>query len=673
VRESRPLAAGVVLFGFVVLAVALTWPLPLHLQTHLLGSPTGDTGVYVWNLWIFRHEIVRHGHLPVSTDHVFAYTGGADFSLHNYMPVGGLLALPLIGPFGVVAAFNLVLIAFVASAGAGMYVLGRRLGLSRWAAWLGGAVFAASPVLTAKETAHISLVGAAPLPLFVWALLRTLETKRARDAALTGAMVAIATYADAYYGVYCLLMGAFVVAWRYLRVTASHRRATAGARVVDALGGAVVILLAWRLVVGPENFALGSIQIKLQTLYTPVLALVALVALRAWMTWRPRVRIEDPAGEIASLVRPGAMAVFTSLMLLLPSIVGIAYRALDDRLPETETFWRSSPAGVDALAYFVPNPSHAWFGDWTRPWFIPPRPEAFPEFVASFSLVALVVVAIAAWRGLLPRMWVAFTAAFGLLSLGPFIHVAGVNTYVVGPWAFLRYVPIVGMARSPSRFAVVTVMGASVLFAFAAQELWRRRPAASRAWAAVLGLLLVFELIPAPRQLYSAAVPEVYRLIAEKAPNGDESPRLLELPTGIRDGTSSIGDFNPAAPFYQTLHRRPMIGGYLSRISASRKRRDARDPILRALYRLSERRPLPEGTTIQQAREWRDRFLRRSCVRFVVLDKGRASPELRDFAVDVLQLTRVHEDDIYELFTPIDPPACDPRPRHRRLFRVSLP
>ncbi len=92
--------------GYVLLPCILTWPLPLHLRTHLLGDPSGDLGVYVWNLWIFRHELLRHGHLPFSTDHVFAYTGGADFSLHNYTPIAGALGAPLIGALGVVGAFN---------------------------------------------------------------------------------------------------------------------------------------------------------------------------------------------------------------------------------------------------------------------------------------------------------------------------------------------------------------------------------------------------------------------------------------------------------------------------------------------------------------------------------------------------------------------------------------
>ena len=50
-----------VLLGYAVVAIVFSWPLPLNLGTHLTGNPGGDTGVYVWNQWVFRHEIFEHG------------------------------------------------------------------------------------------------------------------------------------------------------------------------------------------------------------------------------------------------------------------------------------------------------------------------------------------------------------------------------------------------------------------------------------------------------------------------------------------------------------------------------------------------------------------------------------------------------------------------------------
>lgn len=653
--------------GYVCLACAATWPLPWRLRTHLLGSPEGDTGVYVWNLWIFRHELLRHAHLPVSTDHVFAYTGGADFSLHNYTPLAGLIALPLIGPLGVVAAYNVVLILFVALSGAAMYLLARRLGLALPWAWVAGAVFAASPVLISRTTAHLSLVSAAPLPLFLWALLRTLDSRRVKDAILVGMIVAVATYADAYYGIYCVMMGAFLVASRFLQWSRGPATTPRTTRSIDVVLALVAAIVAWRVLNGGTDVAIGTLTIHLQTLYNPVLVLVCLAAVRAWLTWRPSVRVHDPESILERLRYLSTVAVAACLVLLLPIIIGLARRLAQGRLPGTETFWRSSPRGVDALAYFVPNPNHPWFGDVTRPWFLPPRPDSFPELVASFSLVALSVIALAAWRRVLPRFWIAFTAFFALLSLGPFVHFAGINTYVIGPWALLRYVPVIGMARSPSRFTIVAVLGLSLLFAMALQELGRRRIAPDRALVLAILLVLAVELLPAPRPLHSAAVPAVYDIVAASAWNPDDSARLLELPTGVRDGTSSLGNLSPAAPFFQTRHRRPMIGGYLSRVSGARKRTHHNLPMFRALFTLSEGRPLPADLA-RDAYAVRDTFLRRSCVRFVVLDKQRASPELHAFAVAALHLARVHEDATHVLFTPIDPPSCDPVPKRRRRF-----
>jgi hypothetical protein len=654
------------------LACALTWPLPLYLRTRLLGDPAGDLGVYIWNVWIFRHELIRHAHLPFSTDHVFGMTGAADFSLHNFTPIAGALGTPLVGPLGVVATFNLVMLVLMAATGIGTFALARQLGLGRGASWWAGALFMAAPVLTARETAHFSLVIAAPLPLFLWALLRTLDRLRVRDAVLVGAIAALATYSDAYYGIYCALMGAVVVSWRFLRVCRPERPTPwpRVAWVVNLAMGVLVLIVAARLAAGPTAIALGPVDISLRSLYTPLLLLTVAVAFRVWLRRRPGVAVDDDAGTLPSAFRLGLIAVATCLVLLLPELVGITLRYTSGRLPDTPVYWRSSPRGLDLLAYFVPNPTHAWFGDHTRSWFMPPVPDAFPEFVGAFSLVALALVAVGLWYRLLPNVWVIFTAAFLWLSLGPFVHVAGVNTNIIGPWALLRYVPVIGMARSPARFAIVAALGLSLLAAFALARL-RERGHWRSAWIAPLvAALLAFELLPAPRPLHSAAVPDVYSLVAADA-TYDEVGRLLELPTGVKDGTSSAGNFSALSSYFQTSHRRPMIGGYLSRVSSWRKAEKRRLPMFGALMTLSEGGSLGTGEA-QRARNARDAFLARSCTRFVLVDRHRASVALHDFAVSSLRLTPVRQDRDYALYTPVDPPPCrPPLPESRRLTDVS--
>jgi hypothetical protein len=57
-------------------------------------------------------------------------------------------------------------------------------------------------------------------------------------------------------------------------------------------------------------------------------------------------------------------------------------------------------------------------------------------------------------------------------------------------------------------------------------------------------------------------------------------------------------------------------------------------------------------------------FLRRTCVRFVVVNKRNASDELRAFAVETLRLDLKYEDEDYQLLVPLNPPPCEPLHRY---------
>ena len=84
------------LLGYVCVAFVFAWPLPLRLADALLGLPDGDAGVYVWNLWVFRHEIVANHHLPFLTSEILALSPPVPLALHNYTTFANLLAFPLL-------------------------------------------------------------------------------------------------------------------------------------------------------------------------------------------------------------------------------------------------------------------------------------------------------------------------------------------------------------------------------------------------------------------------------------------------------------------------------------------------------------------------------------------------------------------------------------------------
>jgi hypothetical protein len=319
----------------------------------------------------------------------------------------------------------------------------------------------------------------------------------------------------------------------------------------------------------------------------------------------------------------------------------------DGRLVNPPTLWRSSPRGVDLLALGEFNPNHflyRWIADRQTS-----SPALLAEYTAALGVVVMIVIAAAVWRaGYRPRSgWIILTAAFAALALGPFVHIAGVNTYVPGPWALLRYVPIIGAARTPTRFAVVAALGAAILFAGALAAFGRRYPHRRGLITAVVGLLLVFELAPVPRTLYSATIPSIYDIIA-----ADPRPvRVVQLPFGVRDGIDGAGNFDAGYQYYQTLHGKKLIGGYLSRISKKRMREMRSQPTLDALLTMSEGKALtPEHAARIRARG--PAFISRANVGYVVIHHQHASPHLVQFVIDAWGLTEIAREGPKVLYRP---------------------
>jgi hypothetical protein len=646
-RESPRIA---VVVGYVLVAIAFTWPLALQLGTSFTGDPGGDTGVYVWNQWVFQREAGER-HNPLKTSQILSLTTPVDLSQHNYTAFMNVLAMPLIPWLGIVTTFNVVFLLTTVLTALTTYLLVRRVtGAGRAEAWIAGAAFAWSPVLVARSTAHFSLVAAAPLPAFLLCLIRADRTRRPRDAALAGLCMAWAGFCDVYYAVYCLMIAACYVTCRLVRVTRGETHASAPWRwTLNVLIVCVAALVASLLVGRGGRVNLWGLRLSVHGLYTPMLILTVLIAARVAAELRPHVRLLATPTRTATLMLTRTLLVgaIACAAPLSPVLYGLGERVLDNRFVSPPTLWRSSPPGVDALAFVDPNPNHPLAR------LIRDKQSedgaVFVEFTAAFSLVALAVVAIACWRaGYRPGSpWTGLTLVFTALALGPFVHVAGFNTHIPGPWALLRYVPIIGAARAPTRFAVVAALGLAVLFAGALSALGRRYPQHRRLLVTTVGVLLLVELLPAPRILYSAGIPSVYGVIA-----ADPRPvRVLQLPFGVRDGVSSFGNFTARYQYLQTFHGKRLIGGYLSRISQKHVGEVRSQPTLDALITLSEgRRLTPEHAAFIRARG--ARFVSRSNLGYVVIDERECPPALAAFVIDAWRLVEIARDGPVILYQP---------------------
>jgi hypothetical protein len=152
-------------------------------------------------------------------------------------------------------------------------------------------------------------------------------------------------------------------------------------------------------------------------------------------------------------------------------------------------------------------------------------------------------------------------------------------------------------------------------------------------------------MLPAPLALYSAEIPPLYRRVAA-AP---ATVTLLEIPYGVRDGVSSVGNFTARTEFFQTAHGKTVMGGYLSRIPRRRVDELQRDPVTRALAILSENRqlsPNDETAMLEDA----PAFLRKNHIGLVVIDREKTSDLFQGLVIKAFRLRHLETNGSLSLF-----------------------
>ena len=101
-----------VIGGFILLTVMLTYPLILHLTTHIpfdevLPPSISEHWVWTWGFWFAKHVVAEARGLPFFTDAIF-YPRGVDLTYPMLFGLGLPLAaaIPLVQHFGVTITFN---------------------------------------------------------------------------------------------------------------------------------------------------------------------------------------------------------------------------------------------------------------------------------------------------------------------------------------------------------------------------------------------------------------------------------------------------------------------------------------------------------------------------------------------------------------------------------------
>jgi len=214
---------------------------------------------------------------------------------------------------------------------------------------------------------------------------------------------------------------------------------------------------------------------------------------------------------------------------------------------------------ADLLAWGLPSLLHPLWGERISHVYASFTGNVIEQTVfPGYGVWGLAILGSLAWRNRLGMFWTLAACLFLVLSLGPWLHVAGKERFgeyrLLLPFWLLHHLPGFNGLRTPSRLAAIALMCITVQATKGFQEIYRRG-VLKRHLAMALGAMLVFEYLAVPLPLQKAEASTFhYRMREEVKRNGPFT--IVEVPLDDRIVKYS---------FYQMVHKARRIGGHLGR------------------------------------------------------------------------------------------------------------
>jgi hypothetical protein len=214
----------------------------LHPFSRMVGHPDADVWNHAWGPWWFW-ESLSSGTLPWHTDLLHAPAGG---TLWFIDPMGALLAAPLVPVFGVVGAWNLLILGYLSAASWGAWSLACRI-TDRGNAWLASVAVLLGPYLVSEVHNGISeAVNLAPGLVALALGDRAFREGGRRTWILLGVSLAVTALGSAYYLLAVgVVLAVWALPWLVSRPTASELGSAAAGGAVAGAGAAGVGACMW--------------------------------------------------------------------------------------------------------------------------------------------------------------------------------------------------------------------------------------------------------------------------------------------------------------------------------------------------------------------------------------------------------------------------------------------
>jgi hypothetical protein len=312
---------------------------------------------------------------------------------------------------------------------------------------------------------------------------------------------------------------------------------------------------------------------------------------------------------LAALLAAALMAI-----PIYPLAQGVAQGRMGEFHYPLEETW-AEKTQTDLLAYVIPPANHplaplfSGLGYTHRA----VRPYGYvPSAFVGYTILALALLA-AIWRWKHARPWVALALLALLLALGPVLRFNGKRYPAVPmPYRLVGWMAPFEWMRTPRRFNLLLDLPVAILAGYGTTVLhdWLspRRPVLL--WGG-LSALVLFDCLSIPAMTVQASVPDFYFSIAPEQEPGDFA--IVVLP-----GDRQSAEFHM---YYQTVHRRPMLTGHISRVPPNALDFVTAVPMLDGIYESGQVNTDVPDLSRQLS------LLADAGFRYIVIDKNLAPPD----------------------------------------------
>ena len=154
-------------------------------------------------------------------------------------------------------------------------------------------------------------------------------------------------------------------------------------------------------------------------------------------------------------------------------------------------------------------------------------------------------------------MWLAAAVFFLALAIGPYPHFLGKQLPVPMPFKLFALSSFFAQLRAPVRLAIYAMLAISILAAAGMAMAFEKK-------AFLFPIVLVLALVEytAFKPLYDCSAPAIYKQIAADK----NAQTVLEVPIFDHDGLEWMGDPFSYSLYYQTIHGKRLLSGYLARV-----------------------------------------------------------------------------------------------------------